>query len=274
MHTSPKRAQKCLNYDLRFLCNWLLANKISLNASKTELIHFKKPTQSTPKDLNIKINGLKLTTSPSLKYLGVYLDEYLNGSAHCSSIFIKLKRAIGILSKSKQFVNFKELLSIYYATFSSILTYGCQVWGINSTNHFKKIQILQNDAIRILSNLQYYDHVSPSYKEHKILKIKDQIKLLNCLLVHDFFNNKLPISFDAFFMPLSSISNHKTRNSNKNCLFVPSVNTVRYGRKTVKIQAINDWNSICNDFPDKDLVNISRHKLKSLVKLHLLNTYV
>ena len=35
---SLKQLKKHLNYDLRFLCNWLSANKISLNASKTELL--------------------------------------------------------------------------------------------------------------------------------------------------------------------------------------------------------------------------------------------
>ena len=38
---SPKQLQKQLNMDLRNLCNWLKANKISLNASKTELLIFR-----------------------------------------------------------------------------------------------------------------------------------------------------------------------------------------------------------------------------------------
>ena len=35
--------QKQINRDLKFLCTWLRANKISLNASKTELIIFRDP---------------------------------------------------------------------------------------------------------------------------------------------------------------------------------------------------------------------------------------
>ena len=37
---SLKQLQKHINIDLKFLCNWLKANKISLNTSKTELILF------------------------------------------------------------------------------------------------------------------------------------------------------------------------------------------------------------------------------------------
>ena len=40
-------------------------------------------------------------------------------------------------------------------------------------------------------------HTSPLFKELEILKIHDQITLLNCLFVHDYFNGKLPKSFDT-----------------------------------------------------------------------------
>ena len=42
---SPKQLQKQLNMDLRNLCNWLKANKISLTASKTELLIFRHPNK-------------------------------------------------------------------------------------------------------------------------------------------------------------------------------------------------------------------------------------
>ena len=85
--------QSRLNRDPRGLYKWLLANKISLNAAKTELIIFRKPSQKQPL-INIKINGTRIVPVPSIKYLGVYLDSYLNGSAHCFQLQTKLQRAI------------------------------------------------------------------------------------------------------------------------------------------------------------------------------------
>ena len=43
---SIKKIQKYVNLDLRFLCNWLKANKISLNASKTEMLIFRDPRKT------------------------------------------------------------------------------------------------------------------------------------------------------------------------------------------------------------------------------------
>ena len=57
---SPKKMQKQLNIDLKLLYKWLLANKISLNCSKTEIIFFfRKPGQRINFNFNIKINGKK-----------------------------------------------------------------------------------------------------------------------------------------------------------------------------------------------------------------------
>ena len=80
--SSYKKIQKNLNSDLKCLHHWLLANKISLNEAKTEIIFFKKPAQKVPPNIKIKINGHKLHPSSEIKYLGVYLDESLKGTAH------------------------------------------------------------------------------------------------------------------------------------------------------------------------------------------------
>ena len=42
-HKSPKKLKKIINFDLKFLCKWLQANSIALNAKKTELVVFRHP---------------------------------------------------------------------------------------------------------------------------------------------------------------------------------------------------------------------------------------
>ena len=122
----PRKMQKQVNLDLKSLYKWLLANKISLNCSKTELIFVHTPGGSVP-DLIIKMNGLRIYPSSYIKYLGEYLNVSLNGNHHCNLLVRKLKRANGILSKDRHYVPTEELLSIYHAIFSSHLVYGCQI---------------------------------------------------------------------------------------------------------------------------------------------------
>ena len=76
---------------------------------------------------NIKINSMKLFPSKSVKYLGIYLDEHLNGSAHVNILLPKLGRANGMLSKIRHYTSAEHMKSIYHAIFASHMTYGCQI---------------------------------------------------------------------------------------------------------------------------------------------------
>ena len=111
--------QKEVNFDLKILYKWLLANKISLNCDKTEIIFFHKPGESAP-NLKIKMNGHRIVPSKKLRYLGIYLDETLNGGFHCQ-ILKKLKRANGMLCKARHYISKDDLKILYYALFSSHL---------------------------------------------------------------------------------------------------------------------------------------------------------
>ena len=113
--------QKQVNIDLKLLYKWLLANKISLNCSKTELIIFQR-RGGNPSNFHfkIKLNGLALQPSEYIKYLGVYLDSTLSGKYHCETLRPKLSRACGMLSKARHYIPGKELVSLYYAIFPLI----------------------------------------------------------------------------------------------------------------------------------------------------------
>ena len=64
---SYEEVAKKLNKDLKNLYQWLLANKISLNATKTEIIFFKKPRSlHPPLTLKIKLDGIRIHPTSSV----------------------------------------------------------------------------------------------------------------------------------------------------------------------------------------------------------------
>ena len=103
-----------------------------------------------------------------------------------------------MLCKVRHYVPREELLSIYYAIFSSHLVYGCQIWGQSINIFTEKVFKLQNRAMQILSFADFDANTVPFYKLYNVLKLNDLIALQNCLCVHDFFNNKLPTCFPHF----------------------------------------------------------------------------
>ena len=94
-----KKINKQVNQDLALICQWLPANKISLNTSKTGIIIFRPKQKQIKKHLNFRISRQKIDTCSKVRCLGVILEEHLDWNLHINSLKHKLNRAIGILSK-------------------------------------------------------------------------------------------------------------------------------------------------------------------------------
>ena len=57
---SLKKINKHINRDLKLTVDWIRANKLSLNASKTEIILFKPRNKKITKQLNFHVSGQKI----------------------------------------------------------------------------------------------------------------------------------------------------------------------------------------------------------------------
>ena len=215
---SPKKMQKMVNADLKILYSWLLANKISLNCDKTEIIFFRKPGDKSP-DLKIKMNGHRIFPSTSIKYLGMHLDATLSGAFHAKILSKKLKRANGILCKARHYVSNDELRSLYFALFSSHLIYASQIWGQVTNTFNKNIFKLQNRALRIITFSDFNANSNPLYTNLNILKLRDEIVLQNCLFVHDSLSNTAPKCFYEYFTHTREMDALNTRHATLGCLF-------------------------------------------------------
>ena len=257
--SSVKKMEKLINADLKILYSWLLANKISLNCDKTELIFFHKPGVKTP-DMKIKMNGHRILPSKNIKYLGVYIDQNLNFNFHCQILSKKLKRANGMLSKARHYLEAANLKNLYFAIFSSHLTYGCQLWAQNVNVHNTKIFSLQKRALRIITFSHKNIHSDSLFNQLNILKLTDQVKLKNCIFVYNVLNKKIPICFQEYFSLISDVHTINTRQSSLGCIYVNHSNTVRYGlnaitkkASTIGIFSVNNLLMVCLAFPWSNL---------------------
>ena len=148
INKSLKRLNKLLNIDRKNLTNWLNANKISLNVSKTELIIFKPKRKPLDFNMKIKLNGKRLYPTDSVRYLGVKIDSKLNWNSHVNAIATKLNQANAMLYKVRDFVNANILKSIYYALFESHINYACIIWGQNIST-INRLYILQKRHLEL-----------------------------------------------------------------------------------------------------------------------------
>ena len=151
------------------------------------------------------------------------------------------------------------LCSLYFAIFSSILTYDCQIWRPIKSDHFIRLERLHNRTLEIINFARFGDSVTPLYKVSKILKLSDNIKLLNFLLVFNEVNDKLPpalkiylLTANSHYYPTCGSINHKV-----------SVRTTVYGLKSM-FQSCQESNFLINYFRDKSLPRESKNICKQI----------
>ena len=134
-HKNPAVIQKVLNKELRQLVEWLRANRLSLNADKTEFIVFRPPGKTLNTRITLQLDQKKIFESTKIKYLGLLLDSRLSWKFHINELSKKLSRAVGLLYKIRAYTPKHILRSLYFAIFHSHLTYGL-------ANHFGLLHLL------------------------------------------------------------------------------------------------------------------------------------
>ena len=174
---------KFINHDLSQIVQWLRANRIPLNANKTEHIIFRPKNEIITKQLNFRISGQKVNTVNKAKYLGIYLDEHLTWNFQLNQIKTKLSRSCGLFGKLRYHVKTELLRTVYFAIFDSVLRYAVQVWGQHRNQTIKEIEKLQEKAIRMMSFKGRNNPTNPLFKELEIMKLKDILLYNNCIFV-------------------------------------------------------------------------------------------
>ena len=103
---------------------WLDASKLILNISKTNFTIFHSSASSVPTDISIKICKKQISGVKYIKFLGVLLDEHLDGRYHIVELSKKLAKTCGICFEIRYLLPTSTLITLYNALFMSFLQYG------------------------------------------------------------------------------------------------------------------------------------------------------
>ena len=184
--------RKRVNKDLKLLYDWLCANRLSLNAGKTEFIVFRPATHKLYERLTLKLHHVKLFESSKIKYLGLILDNKLSWKDHITELSKKLSRAVGLLYKIRHMCPSSALRSLYYSLFNSHLAYGLVLWGNANRSNIDKIRSLQKRALRAITftpNDNNNIDINHIYFDLKILNIDHQLQVQLSSLMWDYDHN-------------------------------------------------------------------------------------
>ena len=145
---------KCIvEEDLNRLMDWFMANKLTLNLSKIEIVLFSP--QNKQQELSFQIGTHTLSTTGCVRFLGMWLDSKLQWRKHISTLLIKLKQNTNILKCCNKFLDKYTKKQIYHAHIISHVSYGLLFCGntIDAATH-KKIQRVLDYCFTLCTGLQ------------------------------------------------------------------------------------------------------------------------
>ena len=134
-----------MNSEMKNAQEWLHANKISLNVTKTTYMligtsHFLHDniTGERPLRANFEISGESIEQICYVKYQGVQINNELTWKDHIEAVSLKVTRAIRMIKNSKKFIQKFLLKMLYHGLVEPHFRFCCLVWGICrvTTRHF------------------------------------------------------------------------------------------------------------------------------------------
>ena len=126
-----------LNIDINKSNDWIIANKLTLNAKKSNLLVINPKLNSPPTVMNLIWSAESINyVNKANKYLGIKLDYKLNFLDYLEMVEIKAARSVGILFKLKYVLPKDVLMQLYHSLVHSNFIYGLTVWGNTFPTYF------------------------------------------------------------------------------------------------------------------------------------------
>ena len=249
-----------MNCELKEVCNWFKCNKLSLNASKTNLMLIGTAYRTKHAQINadIHLDGCKLTRVSTAKFLGITIDENLTWKSQINDIYKVCSRNIGVLNKVKHFLPKQSLYQLYCSLILPYMTYGILLWGNASKEYLTKIFKLQKRALRIISNSSYLCHTKPLFENYNTLNIFELYNKELGIFMYKYKTGLLPQSFDNLFTELESIHKYDTRNKTDYRLEIHKI-------KSVLTLGPKLWNSFNREIKAAQSLNSFKTRLSSFL---------
>ena len=236
-------------FQLHFLCQQIklvmdLIEKLmncyflKLNPKKTQIIVF--GPESVRK--KIIINGVFIENDKTcvrfrsvVQNLGVFLDAGMSYDKQVKKVVSSSFLSIKNISRIKGFLTIKEKCTLLTSLVLSKIDYCNSLYYGMNCSLLKKLQVVQNSAVRLVFNKQKYDHSSALLFKLHWLPVKDRITYKISLLVHKALYHPVPTDIQHLVVI------HSARTFNLTSYYRSNST---YGDRSFTVFAPKIWNTL------------------------------
>ena len=251
------------NASLKCMEEWFIANKLSLNASKTAYTLFYPGKKlNTDSNINLLINGLPIDKISCCKYLGIHVDEKLKWDVHIDLLYKKLFKFTSIFYKLRSVLPSECLTKLYFAFVYSHICYGVEIYANVCKSVIDKLCKLNNKLLRIVLNKNFDTPVMKLYIEQNVLPIPllHEFNILLLIFKCHYYKSQVPAVFQEYFIAKNTLHSHYTRNNND--LFTKPFAS-SYGKRCLLCHGSSMWNNLPLTLQQFLSVTVFKNKLRN-----------
>ncbi|GFW38614.1 RNA-directed DNA polymerase from mobile element jockey [Trichonephila clavipes] len=149
---------KNIQHFLDKLETWLTHWRIAINVDKSQAIVFRKWGVIDP-PFQLTLFDDYIQWVPVVKYLGLHIDSRLTFKKHIDYLSEKfwgrISLAISLVGRRSP-LSLENKVILYKQILRPVITYGSPVWGAAAATHMKKVQVMQNKILRVMTNAPWY----------------------------------------------------------------------------------------------------------------------
>ena len=240
---------KDIKQDTECTVAWFQENDMESNPSKFQLTILGKDIKDD--NVHISFGNTSLSSQVCINVLGIKLDNMLTFNNHIDDMCRKASRQLNALRRLSKYLNEKNKIAVYRSFISSTFEYCPVVWIFCTKKNSKKLERIQERALRIILN----DKVSGYDKLlHKLNAYSLDTLRLKCMCVEMYkcINGLNPEYLNEMF----SLKDTGYSLRDKSIVCQEKYNTRTYGYRSFRYYGSKLWNCLPNSLKSaQDIVS-------------------
>ena len=245
-----------LTNDIIVFMNWFQQNSLKANPEKFQSMLI----SSSGCDIDgfmIPVNNTIISSTESMKVLGIMIDDKLNFTEHISNVCIKAGRQLNVLQRLKKVLDYKSRMAIYKSFVMSNFNYCPIVWMFTGKKSLDRIEDIQKRALRFVLN-DYQSNYQDLLNKSEATGIKIMTLRLLAIEVYKCVNNLNPKYLNEMFTKKKCSYDFR----DNSILERPKSNTTKYGLKSFRNYGAKIWNLLPNNYKSA----VSLGDFKTIIK--------
>ena len=210
----------------------------------------------------MKCFGSNVRLVSKVKYLGVYLDETLNGSEQANVVIKKSSSRLAFLYRKAPLLDRKCRGLLCMALIQPFIDYCSSSWYSGLSAQLKgSLDVLQRKMIRFVLGLDSRSHVDTSHLARiGWLNVKDRVRYFKLIHAFKIYRGSAPAYISESFKNFSSYHSYNTRGSQTNFLVSKNDSSHSIMLSSFSYTTKREWNNLPSGL--KGIISLQLFKSK------------